>query len=74
MTRELNLSKYAAQLLASRLKHNNFNFSLHRQREKEFRIFFTKEESLVYCHDVNGLIRLVGIKYFSKDWRLFIDS
>ena len=37
-------------------------------------IFFTKEESLVYCDDVNGLIRLMGIKYISKDWRLFIDS
>ena len=36
-------------------------------------IFFTKEESLVYCHDVNGLIGLMGIKYIYKDWRLFID-
>ena len=79
MTRDLNLSKYAAQLLASHLKnkhllHSDNTFSWYRLREKEFHNVCTKEKSLIYCHDVNGLFPLEGIKYISKDWRLIIDS
>lgn len=37
--------------------------------------FFTKEENLVYCNDVEGLVNEIGsITYVASDWRLFIDS
>lgn len=37
--------------------------------------FFTKENSLVYCHDTEGLVHLYKkYLYNVNDWRLFTDS
>ena len=79
LTRELNLSKEAAQLLASRLKEKNLlqkhtTFAWYRHREKEFTSFFCKENNLVFCTDVQGLVETLGISYKPEEWRLFIDS
>jgi hypothetical protein len=81
LTRDLNLSKESAQLLGSRLKENNLlasetKFYWYREREKEFRQFFSLDNTtfLVYCNNVKGLINLLGIEYDANEWRLFIDS
>ena len=78
-TRELNLPKEAAQILGSRLKEKNLfekntNFAWYRHREKEFTGFFRKVDALVYCTDVQGLIKAFGMSYQAENWRLFIDS
>lgn len=81
LTRDLNLSKESAQLLGSRLRENALlapttTFSWYRNRESEFRKFFTFDEtkSLVYCNNIPGLVELLGVKYDDIEWRLFIDS
>ncbi|GBP33662.1 hypothetical protein EVAR_16698_1 [Eumeta japonica] len=57
LIRDLNLPKDGAELLASRLKHKNLlapkvTAYFYRNREEEFRKFFTKddENSVVYCY------------------------
>jgi hypothetical protein len=35
--------------------------------------FFRKEDDLVFCYDVDGLMKSLGIKYDPQEWRLFID-
>jgi hypothetical protein len=79
LVRDLYLPKESAQLLGSRLREKNLlapdtTYSWYRNREREFTTFFTMENSLVYCKDVNGLIAQMGHVYDAKEWRLFIDS
>lgn len=79
MVRDLGLSKDAAELLGSRLKNKNLlspgtSFSWYRHREREFTQFFSKEGNLVFCSDVQGLMKSFEIEYDSSEWRLFIDS
>lgn len=82
LVRDLNLPKDGAELLASRLKNKNLlakkvSAYFYRDREKEFRKFFTKddENSVVYCSDVKGLVdELKPNIYKDDEWRLFIDS
>lgn len=61
--RELGLSKEAHELLASRLKEKNLlekgaKITVYRNREQEFRPFFTHDKSLefVYCNDIAELL------------------
>lgn len=63
LIRDLNLPKDGAELLASRLKNKNLlakkvTAYFYRNREEEFRKFFTKddENSVVYCSNVKGLV------------------
>ena len=87
LTRDLNLSKESSQLLGSRFREtsvgtrNNF-FPLvsrprerERERERELRQFFVFQDksSLVYCNNIAGLIKLMGLGYDCTEWRLFID-
>lgn len=79
LTRELDLSKTAAQRLGSRLKEKGClatetTFAWYRQREQEFVRFFTKDQDLVYCCDITGLMDKLGVNYDPDQWRLFIDS
>ena len=79
LTRELNLVKETAQILRSRLKEKNLvekdtTFAWYRHREKEFTQFFHKEDTVVYCTDVQGLIEAFAMSYPAEDSRLFIDS
>ena len=80
-TRDLNLSKKSAQLLGCRLREKHLlapgtTFYRYREREREFRYLFTfdKASSLVYCHNIAGLIEFLGLRYDAVEWRLFIDS
>lgn len=81
LTRDLALSKSSAQILASRLAEKNLLekdvlFYWYRNREQEFRQYFSQDKdlSLVYCTDIPGLINKLGLPYDSKEWRLFVDS
>ena len=79
LTRDLDLSKEAAELFGSRLKEKNLlakgvSFYWYRNREKDFVKYFEEEDALVYCADIPGLMGQFKITYDKKDWRLFIDS
>ncbi|KYM93378.1 hypothetical protein ALC62_16020 [Cyphomyrmex costatus] len=80
LVRNLGLAKDKAEFLASFMKQRNFlepqtKVSVYRNRESEFRKYFVKDEDLVYCIDINGLMNeLKENCYKATDWRLFIDS
>ncbi|KAL4703622.1 hypothetical protein ACJJTC_007649 [Scirpophaga incertulas] len=77
---DLGLSKKAAEILASRLKHRNLltpetRISYYRIRETELISFFSEDADFVFCSDVPGLLMAMGMqKYDPSEWRLFIDS
>ncbi|GBP63242.1 hypothetical protein EVAR_56623_1 [Eumeta japonica] len=79
LIRDLDLSKERAELLASRLKEKSLSSGVkiifYRTREQNLLQFFSSDENLVFCHNVNGLMTFMGLKtYHASDWRLFIDS
>lgn len=80
LIRELGLLKDGAELLALRLKEKNLlskgtKVSIYRTRDESFRIYFTQDEDLVYCHDITGLMNdLKKNVYKAEEWRLIIDS
>ena len=45
----------------------------YRNREKALTEFFSNEDGLIYCNDVNKLIKAVGHKHIASEWRLFVD-
>ena len=60
LVRNLGLSKESSELLASRLGQRNLllpgiKVTFYRNRDEAFRKYFTKEDSFVYCHDIQGL-------------------
>lgn len=80
LVRDLGLSKELSELLSSRLKEKNLlssntKVTFFRDRDKEFRKYFSKENVLVYCNDIKGVIEeFKTIVYEPNDWRLFLDS
>ena len=79
LVRDLNLPKESAELLGSRLQHNNLlapntTYSWYRRREKGLVRYFSMEETFVYSHNVAGLLQAMGCAYDPTEWRLFIDS
>jgi len=71
LDRDLELSKSKAELLGSRLKQWNLlekivrisSFRSHQQLVP----FFRKEDNLVFCYDVDGLMNALGIKHDPQD-------
>ena len=80
LARDLNLSKQAFKLLASRFQEKNLlqpgnSVSFYRNREKVFLNYFFSKRSLVYCHGIEGfLLQLGTTQYQPNEWKLFIDS
>ncbi len=80
LIRDLGLSKLQAILMASRLKERNLlesntKINCYKKREQLLVPFFSKEEHLVYCNNIAGLLCAMGIEnYNPEDWRLFLDS
>ena len=79
LIRDLNLSKEKAELLASRLQQwnileENVKVSIYRDRQQRFCPFFKKENNIVACCDINGLMTNLKMEYRPQHWRLFIDS
>jgi len=73
LIRELCLSKKASDLLASRLNDKNLlnsgtKITFYCTKEKDFLSFFSHENDLVFCNDVNGLLLKMDLpEYFSID-------
>lgn len=80
LVRDLGFSKKAAEILASRLQeknllHRSAKISYFRKREEMFLDFFSEDKYFVYCHDIKGLLSLLGVtSYSSTESRLFLDS
>ena len=80
LARDLNLSKESSELLASRLKEKNLLqpgtfITYYRNRHAEFLPYFTREKDIVFCNNVEGVLKKLGVtQYDPNDWRLFIDS
>ena len=80
LIRDLGLSKKSAQMLASRLQEKHLHddsakVSYFRKRDQFFVTFLSEQKQFVYCHDIPGLLRQLGIAwYIPSEWRLFLDS
>lgn len=80
MIRDLNLPKGRADILASRLKERNLllpkvKITVSRKRAESFVQYFSMQNGIVYCNDIEGLNNsYVDRLYKADDWRLFIDS
>ena len=80
LVRDLGLSKKAAELLASRLQGKNLFYhtvkvSYYRKRDQLFVTFFSEDRQFVYCHDIPGLLKELGVPHYDPtEWRLFLDS
>ena len=73
LVRDLNLPKESAELLESRLQHNNLlapntTYSWYRRREKGLVQYFSMEETFVYCHNVAGLLQVMDCAYDPTEW------
>jgi hypothetical protein len=56
------------------LQLTRVKFSWYRNREKEFRKYYAREDQLVFCTDIRNLLHQLGEKeYDPSTWRLFID-
>lgn len=44
------------------------------EEDREHRVNVEIEKKLVYCNDVNGLLKSFGLIHDSQQWRLFIDG
>ena len=80
LTEDLNLSTESVQLLESSLKEEQLlvpgtTFCKHRGYERGLRQFFIfQKSSLVYCNNIAGLIKSMGLECDAMKQRLFIDS
>jgi len=69
LVRDLKLSKELSELLGSRMKKNNLlhsetTFSWYRNRHKEYIEFFSKEDTLIYCNNVKGVMNKLGLETY----------
>jgi hypothetical protein len=79
LVRDLELSKSKAELLGSRLKQwnlleKNIQISSFHKCLQQLVSFFRKEDDLVFCYNVDGLMNALRIKHDPQEWRIFIDS
>lgn len=79
LCRDLELSKSKSQLLGSRLQQWNFlqkgvKISSYRTRQSTLKLFFSEDESLVFCPNSNALMSELNMPCDPNKWRLFIDS
>ena len=73
LVRDLELSKSKTELLASRLQQwnllkENVQITSFRNRRQQLEPFFRKEDDLVFCCDVDGLMNALGIKHDPQEW------
>ena len=80
LTRDLGLSKESAQLHGSHLDKNNLlasgtKYFWYRKRDEEFLKVFSLygNSSLVYCSDIGGQVKALGLIYSQGECKLFID-
>lgn len=79
LVRDLNLSKAQAEILGSRLQGwkllaPDTRISVYRNRQKELSQYFSTEENLSFCNNIDHLMLALGYEQKPEEWRLFIDS
>ena len=80
LVRDLALSKYAVEILASRLSvhfvlDSEARITFYRKRDEILIHYFSEEENFVYCNNIKGLLLAMGLPHYNPDeWRLFIDN
>ena len=62
MLRDLNLPKNAAELKEKNLLDKDTKISYFQTRHEKFLPFLVMDENLVYCTDVNGLLKRLCIQ------------
>ena len=72
--------KKASAILASRLNKKNVleqevKVSYFRTRESTFLQYFQGNSSFVFCHNIPGLLKELGLSIYNpNEWWMFIDS
>jgi hypothetical protein len=79
LVRNLGHSKKAGWQLGQELKmrgclQNGAKFYHLRDRDVDFRCYFEKDSTSVYCSDIEGLFRKFQHEHVPEEWRLFVDS
>ncbi|XP_062704623.1 uncharacterized protein LOC115265503 [Aedes albopictus] len=79
LIRDLALPKNKSELLLSRLKQwslldESVRITSQRTRDEEFSSYYTSEDGICFCRDIEGLFSEIGIPLIVRDWRLFIDG
>ena len=79
MIKDLNLSREGVQVLTLRFKEwnlliDNCKVGVQKTRHKEYSKFYSVEEDLCFCKDVESLFGAIGIDHILSEGRLFIDS
>ena len=59
---------------AKRMLSTDTTFAWYKRRESKYIRFFTMENSLVYCVNIQGLREKLRTVYDPSDWRLFFDA
>ena len=78
--RDLNLSKELFKILASRLGEHGIlgsgtKITFYRNRDDLLIRFFTMKDEFVYCNNIPGLLKEMGLSYCNSDeLRSFFDS
>lgn len=80
MVRDLNLPKKSAEILTPRLNEKYclqpvVTITSYRTREQDILPYFTKEDKLVFCSNISGLLSFMGLpEYMLEDWRLLLTT
>lgn len=77
--RDLGLTKEKSELLASWMNNRGFvtsevKVTHYRTRHTRFSKYYSMEDQVCYCNDINGLFKEFCESYDANEWRLFIDS
>jgi hypothetical protein len=78
LSKDLKLSILLSEILGSRLKQKNMLQSgchtTFRHRSDQFESYFSMEDDLCFCNNVDGLFNALNKIHNPEDWRLFIDA
>ena len=65
----------ASRLSEHGLLDSKIKITFYRHRDKALSDYFTKEDNFVFCKNVKGLLKAMGVpQYKPGEWRLIIDS